>query len=504
MINGDNFVNLTQELASAGTLPAIRFNPNCSLADDVARLVQLCDCESDNPADFVKCFFGCQEGSEKAVYDNMVNIGTTLAAKLQETLSTLRGVKAIVSDLAPKITAAENSILAQDPFASVHLGKTDVAIEFDQMPWDDINLVGSEVSIFDYANSVLNNNSQQSNLQQIGLYGARLPLTREREGEEFYSIALPDETYTALYNALVQALPDMVPDDVARALKTVLDRDTAVRLLTYLRRISLETNNVADNCVAMLKCIRIFRPMLSVLVRSIDGLDETTRSQIVSNVTVIEKYLFFCAYVLLHYRRTTFENALVLQNRMINPDNLEDFVSKNGSMLMITHHLNYFFAKLPIPMMGITTDAILSKATALDEKIKNDNFNIGVRLKMIQNEARRSAYKLIFGNYLAGNKTFDGGRNMQDVIKHAAERYVATDMVVEDAVYDFVICKLNFQDQMLQTVYKALGIKLAEQLAATTEITENDAKVLEVQVCLDIILDFVIKNFVENLVPQQA
>ena len=497
-----SFANMVATYAANKPIPNIRFLGNTNFANLIGHLVQTLDCEGDTPADYINCFYAAKEAGNVPAFQEFQDAASAFADKLGGCMTALRDIHDTVTLLTPKVKQVQDQIIAADPFAATHLGKTDYKCDYEKMPWDDMLLVGSYGAVMAVVSNILDNDQIDPPTHLlIGNLLRKLPFGGTDEAT-YHDISLPDEVSASLCKKLQTALPELLAEDICRALITVTSKEHFLRMIDLIKERALEQSDEANTCLLFLKAIRVFRPMLRALVQSYEDLSEDTQVKINENIKLIEEYLFFCAYYLAYARLVVFKDILLLQNKMINPDNWEEYEQKGGTDQALCHHVTLFY-KSGIPGKGINMSEVLDKMVAVQERMKKDTTNIAMRLKMITNSALSSAISSVLSNYLTTTIEKADGEAVEvgtdKILSIKADGYVAKDMTIEDALYDFLINNVN-QCGLVKTIYTRLGVKFTQQLVGSSEITENDTKILQAEVISELVAEFLVKNFIQKTV----
>lgn len=498
MINMTTFLELLIKFENNKTLPNVSFKHNTSLYPATLKLIGNNQVFSSMYNTKMILEELIEEFSKKQItsvesFELFDNLSKVFVDKLSAAINSIDGIKETVIHLSKDINDRINVILTKDPFASVHLNKTELNETFEEIQWDKYNVMGTDEIIINVMHEGLNiRTSSEANNSAFEL-GLRKLAVNEIP---FKSIDLPKEKYDECIDILNNAITELPIEEVRDVFKIITNEVRANRFKYNVLQYGKTPYDI-KTILFYLNRIDELHKVYKTIRQNQDKLDfsNTTLEVINYNFNILANYMAVMAYGIIYSRRVVLKDALVLQEQLINPDNITEFKAKNGNNLMIAHHLNYLFKDGIIPNRGITVDAIISMNDNIKKQVSANNRNIDLRLKVIKNAAIKSSFISIVDKYFKETIQTGTQSNMtlpNEFIQNMGGLLVTQNMVLEDVLYDTII-NLFYKHTLVDIIYNKLGIEYIKLLSIKSAIDSKDLLISETHVFTELMCDFLFK-----------
>lgn len=427
-------------------------------------------------------------------FETLDGIVESLTGKLKTTTDTINNIKDQVTILSKDINDRVESYISRDPFASLHYGKTSSDVEYDKIEWAIYKSLGTDINIKTQVHQLLNvsvDTNVTHNLFSLAI--SKLV----NKSTDYQDIDLPKNVNDEIIEQLNNYLDDVLLDDIKDVVNMVTKSTRTNRLRNNIITHSKQLTTVKTILFYLSTIDKMYKVISAIQSGTLD-LSKSARNRVAKNCETLQKYMLIMAYGIMFNRTEFFSNALILPEKYINPDNLDEFVAQDGDNQMIAHHL-FYLHKDGIPSKGISGSSIISMSKNIKNMVLKETRNVDTRLKLIKHDATREAFKYVVSEYIKKEQE-DGqeliNKNSNELIKSMCETIIVQDRVVEDAVYE-VIVGLFYKNTFVETIYKRLGKEYLELLTNKSDINDEDILFSEVSVFVDLLCDFMC-NFVEK------
>lgn len=491
--------------ATHGTLD-IRFNKNSDLAVIVEKIKLLSGVDFTGltpetaPAKFAAAFHDglekLDEGSKKILSDCI----HLFADRIKTSLDLLKTIGDTAMTLETEIERDRNTYLSVHPYPSIHLKRQAEDLGITYMPWDDINIIGSEHSIVEKFHAKDNINDAASRVT-MNIVRNKLPMVVDQNC--FGDLKLTEDSYNKCLEALNSLFSQRAGvTDVPAVLATITSANASKNFARQITNIAdTVSGHDADNCVELLAIIRNYGPVVEGLKQGIIELSDEHQTILEKNLETMMTYLEYAAYYIHVCRRSIYADTIMLPNEMINKDAQDDFISKGGTMLMVYHHRYYVYQDSKIPNAGISASSVLDRADQIVQRVTEDVRNIDTRIAAISNEAKRTSFRSVVERYAvkAIQNDPEHGAHFADY-KHLLDKYATTYVSIgaslTDCLYGFIIDH-QYRDTFASVLYEQLGAAYTRNLKAATELTEEDTNLIETGVFSSLVSQFLVEKFVK-------
>jgi len=503
MIDFNNFTDLLVEKERSSDLLKIGPKPSTSIQVAIDKLVGF---GSFYPAMYSKAMVTKDLMAEfnDAQYDSLTYgnsfetfdaVAKVIVEKLKNTNNVINDIKDEVSRLKELIDKQIETLLASDPFTALHYGKETSSVEYDSIDWKPYSVVGSDKQIINNVHTKLNIRS--SDIQSLNLISLSVRKLVE-SSNNFSSVDLPTETITEVLTQINTELDDMLLDDIRDVFKIITDMPRFNRFRSNIVMNSKKPSDISS-VLFFLEMVKKVYLVMNILNSSVIDLSKTAKETIANNCKILDDYLLCIGYILVFNRRIVFNETLVLPGKLINPDNKEEYLAQNGDNQMIAHHLAYLYEDGIIPVKGIMLSSVITMAPKIKERVRKEAANTAVRIKLIKNDATRTAVKNIFDKYLKQELASDRTialTNPNKFINNHIESIITQNKLIEDVLYELIV-SLFYKNTFVEVLYKRLGNEYIKLLSNKTDINNDDVLISEINVYTDLICDFLFK-FVEK------
>lgn len=428
-------------------------------------------------------------------FKELSEISEGFVLKIRSSIDVLNTVKSVATSLESEINSTYKNIAQRSSLLSKVEDEHPNDGTFSKIDWNDCLLVGAESNIISKVHQDFKFN--ENNPSRI--YFNRLRMGIGSIGT-IKDITIDLETNEKIIAQIEANVKDIMVDDIRKAMQIITKPYRFSPLAGKLANAFEMKGKVSDNAIDLMWYMRILIPVLDYVDSgAIEDLSGATMSTVKDNIKVIDELLKLCAYFVITVRRDIVKSAILLDNKMVNPDNMKDFKSKDGKISDIVNHLNYMYKGGTIPFAGIPTDSIIAMRDKFSERADKDVAQLAVKVKYEKNRALKSAMQTVLRNYLKENNEEVKYRySTESLIHKISEQQIINDPPVIDSLYNFVI-DTQYPDTFVKKLMNNLGNAYVQRLANNTDISEGDTQLVEASVYTDMVVSFIIDNFLINL-----
>ena len=425
----------------------------------------------------------------------MDQLAATFAGTISKSVADLKNMKVMVDDITKRIIVMRDGSLAADPFMSARTGNTELATEFLQIPWNNVLVLGTESMIVDFVHQANEIKSSDTSLNLVDIVARKTLVTNQANGIK--DIIFAPEKQTEISTVLTSALPKVSKKELDTILTILTNQGAAARWVRDVCSGAVQSTGFAFVAARFLTDIPAFSQVINAFNKNIITLSEQTRTDLAANIDKVQSVVNLMAYTVINTRYKLSAEALLLQNKMINPDTYVEYTSQGGTQLEIAHHLSINDFQDKLPTFGIPGKVILERVARYRKEISEESLNDQMRIQASTNFATRKAFEHVLDEYLKtyirSNELQIGYENGSLIALHASDM-VALNLTIEDAVWNClirVLCVHTFTE----ILWKALGVAYVKALAANESINETDKLVIDSGVYAELVVDFLLKKF---------
>ena len=486
-VNSSCTLNEALNTLSYGT--AVINEPGMSKRNEISKYIDMFDAAQQD------------DSFSKDAFSMLDQIADIITDKILETKGELSSIKGSVEALTKSITVHKDDILARDPWTSKYLNKTTFSNDYNVVPWENLESFGSKRYITEVANSTADTNKNEINIITLGRLKKRLPFTRKVNAEVYASIDMPPLKREEITTIVNNSVADMILADIEKVINVLTDPKAANTYMRSITSLSESPNNTAKATITYLYDLKLFSEVIECL-NSIGSsvLSDSSVSDLNTNIKYIKSYLTYMAYATTFNRETIYETALLLPNKMINPDNYNKFETDGGTQLSISHYLHVRYPKdRVLPIRGIGAGSILQSIKEVDKLISAEQLDITMKLRRKTISADKSSFTSVVSKFI--NELIEDDSNCKidklnadRIIKNLSTDVALSDIALEDILYKFIINNV-YKNQFIYSVYQRLGNVYANHFKNVSEISTEDLALLGSSVFTELVVDFMKDRF---------
>ncbi len=490
-----------------GHIPTLAFNDNNSLTSIVQKLTLIGSTvdyttltPETAPTKLAQSFEYAFEHLDDKSLNEINSMITTFSDRIRSGVQLLTGVGDTAEALASQIEKQRDTLLALNPYPAIHLKRNESDLDYTLMPWDDTLLLGGEQFLIDKLHSARKIESPISNIT-VQVVRNKLPFVVDQNA--ITDLKLSEEAYNSVLSTLTSLYKSRAGvTDIPGVLLALIKGTTAQEFGKQITTLTDNgINNTADACVKLLAIIRNASPILECVRQGVISLSDEHNEALEKNAETLWSYLEFAGYYITVCRRTTYAEAIMLPNGMINGDVKDEFISAGGSMLMVYHHQQYVF-KEGIPNVGISYRSVLDQASNILSRVTEDTRNIDTRITAIDNDIRRKSFMHVMSQYALKTIEEDPDKGQKfkpydHLLQRYSTAYVTNNVGLVDCIYGFILNQ-QYSDTFTSLIYYALGSAYTRNLKANVELTNEDVNLIEVGVFSSLVAEFCADMFVKH------
>lgn len=445
----------------------------CSTEDDVLtaleELEQL-DADQLNNANYTR---GWRELSDKLAKDMAICIGN-----LKETQSE-------VDKLALRYSFFRASAISMDPILDNTVSnKEDVVHHMKQIDWKELEGIDEYVVKSEVAGRVGKTAEEELSNEDYAYLLNQLAFANKYNEVNFTEMSLSDEAYGRIYTQLRQNT-SLNDTQIAQVLNTVCDFDK-FKCVAANRFCAEFLNGEGSHINKALDMVYVWSRAIPILSsQELLDVSNSTMSNIMQRVNVVNAIVDLLAYGCVNYRRSVWKDALLVNGPQINADNLADFTDVGGTINDIVKYHNYYFDGIPVPSNGISTEklfnGIKSVEDQIDKEIEDKKLDVQKKLRNVES----SAFLTTANEWMNNNPqyfvkmTYDEKQKFIRMID-------GTGTSVEDKFYQLIMNTVYAGSETYQ-LFNELNRAYAEHIDNYKNLSSEDVENLNCQVYAKII-----------------
>lgn len=486
---------LIREYASNHKLPEIGFKLNSSMHDISQSFFSAL---IDNEGAALESFDGMGESAiGKEAIAELDMVADKMAAKINGALSEIRAVTEESRTLIQNADELFKKMAAKDPVMNKFFNMENEKIEFKFHNWDALLSYCSESSLVFQVNSGYSmENANTINLDSIAYHVNQLPFVAAGDNSKFSTLAESKE-----FNAWL----DTLQCDKAQEMGQILthERDgkrflsSIIHVLNPVRG-SVHNANL-DVVGSFFSYFEAFGKIRDGLTEDLSGFGSKEYEQLQDNMMHVQKYLDLLAYLTIGQRRTVYQDAYILPNGKLNPDNHEARMEAGISDTSVNNNMKYYEEILGhVPSGGVSVERLKQEAEGIDkhvtEQLASARFDSESRTKHYRADAMRVFLQSKIVE--ARQKNIRGWNETQlnALLKQGLDQFIVGQKTDIDMVTDFLM-GMYHPYQMSERLYKSFKEAYLKALPDYGQITNTDLKMIETKVIAKTVADFVKKAF---------
>lgn len=487
---------LISELANKNQLPEIGFKLNTSM-HDISLSFFSAMVDNENGA-ALESFDGMTETAiGKDAIAELDMVADKMAAKINSALGEIREVTRMSNELIQNADVLFKKIASKDPVMNKFLNMENETIEFKFHNWDALLSYCSESSLVFQVNSGYSmENANAINLDSIAYHVNQLPFVAAGDNSKFTTIAESKD-----FNAWLDTLQCNKVQEMGRILTNERDGkrflSSIIHVLNPVRGTVHNAN--LDVVGSFFDYFEAFGKIRDGLTEDISGFGSKEYEQLQDNMMHVQKYLDLLAYLTIAQRRTIYQDAYILPNGKLNPDNHDARMEAGLSDVSVNNNIKYYEEILGhVPSGGVSVERLKQEAEGIDkhvtEQLASAKFDSENRMKHYRADALRSFLQEKVVD--ARQKNIRGWNETQinALLKQGIDQFVVGQKTDIDMVTDFLM-GLYHPYQMSERLYKAFKSAYLKALPDYGQITNTDLKMIESKVIAKTVAEFAKKAF---------
>ena len=425
-------------------------------------------------------------------------VANKLTERISNSLSTLHGMKRIVSTLATEANKRKDKLLTSDPITSKYLNKKNNAvISFNTVPWEHLSVVDNEAGILDYATEVLGFNPSENTYMATRIYSGKLPLYHT--DKLYVDSPITSVEAKIRFSQQLQSVINLDKQHIDNAVDVICDKNKFTNIAKNISRIMTDTVSI-ENVIYALSFVKIFGSIVKEYSKQNLLLSDKSIANLNNNISIVNEYVRGAAFYAEQHRRTTFANTLIFANRLVNGDNWDEYLENGGTKLDLEHHIQVMYGKFPIGNTGITINEVLDKRETVKNFIQLNDTQIQNTLTKKINEYTKAALESVVGSYFVNDAQMNKivyDKNLADRISFHADNMLANKTSYEETIYS-ILFDIKYRDGFTKELYDKLELAFKDTVCSKKDVDVDDIAVAKAKVISDIVNDFMVKNFIKN------
>lgn len=486
---------LIREYAEKNQLPEIGFKLNSSM-HDISQSFFSAMVDHEDAA--LESFDGMQDTAiGKDALTELDQVAEKMATKINSALGEIRAVTEESRALIQDADGLFKKLASKDPVMNKFLNMENAKIEFKFHNWDALLSYCTESSLVFQVNSAFSmENANSINLDSIAYHVNQLPFIAAGDKSVYTTLADSKE-----FNAWL----DTLQCDKAQEMGQILTHEREGKrflgsVVHVLNPIMGSVHNASLDVVgSFFGYFEAFGKIRDGLTEEISGFGAVEYEQLQNNMMHVQKYLDLLAYLTIGQRRTIYQDAYILPNGELNPDNHEARMEAGISDTSVNNNMKYYEEILGhVPSGGVSVERLKQEAENIDkhvtEQLASAKFDSEARMKHYRADALRSFLQTKVVD--ARQKNIRGWNEVQiqALLKQGLDQFIVGQKTDIDMVTDFLM-GLYHPYQMSERLYKAFKQAYLKALPDYGQVTNTDLKMIETKVIAKTVADFVKKAF---------
>ena len=486
---------LIREYAEKNQLPEIGFKLNSSMHDISQSFFSAM---VDHEGAALESFDGMQETPiGKDAIMELDLIAEKMANKINSALGEIRAVTEESRALIQDADGLFKQIAAKDPVMNKFLNMENEKIDFKFHNWDALLPYCSESSLVFQVNSAYSmDNASAINLDSIPFHVNQLPFIAAGDKSVYNSLAECKE-----FNAWL----DTLQCDKAQEMGQILTNEREGKrflgsVIHVLNPVMGSVYNASLDVVgSFFGYFEAFGKIRDGLTEEISGFGAKEYEQLQDNMMHVQKYLDLLAYLTIGQRRTIYQDAYILPNGKLNPDNHEARMEAGISDTSVNNNMKYYEEILGhVPSGGVSVERLKQEMDSIDkrvtEQLASAKFDSEARMKHYRADAMRTFLQTKIVEARQKNIRGWNETQLQALLKQGLDQFIVGQKTDIDMVTDFLM-GLYHPYQMSERLYKAFKQAYLKSLPDYGQVTNTDLKMIETKVIAKTVADFAKKAF---------
>ena len=497
LILSDKTKSLIADYLKEKPLPVIGFKSNSSMNDIAQSFFSITVGNDESIGSALESFEDLEELSfGHDALAELNQIAEKMATKINGALSEIREVGRETDSVLQCSAELFKKIAASDPVMNKFLKLETEKIEFPVMCWQKLNDYSAESSLILAVNSAANIlKPDLIDLASIRFHVNQLPFVSSSKKAEYTTIK-ESKDFTSFLTTVKAAKATEFEQIL---LNEARGKQFLSEIVQFICPVHGSVASASlDITTKMLDYIQAFGMIRDTLREDVSGFGSKEYDKLQQNMQHIEAYLDLLAYVVIGQRRTLYQDAYILPNGYVNPDNEEAFVSSGLTTVQLNNCAKYYKKILQrFPGDGLSVERIKGETATVDQYI-NDQF---ASAKFDADSQTRRFQADALTNILTGkvvearDKGIRGFNENQvfSILKNEMDLFITGAKTEYDATNDFLM-SMYHPFQMSERLYKAFK-EAYRTLPDSGKITNTDLKMIETKVIAKTVTEFCKKAF---------
>ena len=487
--------SLIEEYANKNQLPEIGFKLSSSMHDISQSFLSAM---IDNEGAALESFDGMESTSiGKDAISELDLVADKMAAKINSALGEIRAVTEESRTLIQNADELFKKIASKDPVMNKFLNMENEKIEFKFHNWDALLSYCNESSLVFQVNSAYSmNNANTINLDSIPYHVNQLPFVAAADDSKYTTLAESKD-----FNSWLETIQANKAVEMG---KILTDEKEGKRFLGsiihVLNPVRGNVQNASLDVVgSFFEYFEAFGKIRDGLTEEISGFGTKEYERLQDNMMYVQSYLDILAYLAIGQRRVLYQDAYILPNGELNPDNHDARMEANLSDTSVNNSIKYYEEILGhVPSGGVSVERLKQEAENIDKHVTDQlasaRFDAESRTKHYRADAMRSFLQVKIAEARQKNIRGWNENQINGLLKQGLDQFIVGQKTDIDMVTDFLM-GLYYPYQMSERLYKAFKQAYLKALPDYGQITNTDLKMIETKVIAKTVAEFAKQAF---------
>ena len=488
------------DCAKNNSLPGVMFTSNGDMRGSLGRLADLAFGKSSMDETQI---LGSVESFNRVISNEanarhcaiFRNVPAIMGNKLKDGITELRKTHRLVSKMCSVLQERINARYSGDAVLAQLTGANS-PLTLPVIDWKVFNII-DERSVrtnIHVANDRDINEKVTPTL--LSIIVNKLPYSSPYRTATVEKIVVDDNKMNKIVDALHNRLPNIDHSHLVGILRNIFDlTETSMRGMANRASMLASGKSITDLVkFATLACEYV--QVIDQLKPELLDLSNQTMAEYSKHADVYMQYAETLLYIASYWRNDVWKESVLLPGGFVNGDVYGEYSEKGGTMNDIVRFKNYMYAKIPIPLKGVKSEAIMSSVQSIKESISTIVTNKTRELTEEKKRIERDCFIAVATEYFNGNKDKLDPRfaYRNNISGYAAAVFDASaHLPVETRFYKLLMGGYHIND-MVSTLYGRLETAYTASSEKLGSIDNEDKLRIETAVYADMVVQYLIDS----------
>lgn len=425
-------------------------------------------------------------------YEVLDSIARTMADRISVCREYIKEIQSVASTLKQNIDTEYNARMKREGVGVVHLNLVSEKGTYPVLNWKGMDKLAPSKFIISELHDLAKIDSDVVTRTNVGPIYNILTNTLPAKLKGFNKIELsPDDLTT--WKEYIKSKTDLTDTEISNYIRIITQPNRAKTFCQKQIGLLKRNTDCGDAIVDGLNSISDFVKLNDVINKGA----LPNRDKALSNLKIVMYYLNPTVYFLIMARNIICKDALLLDNKMINGDNVSSMEGAGITETDITTYLYYMQSSPKLPFTGIGLPTIIAFKPKLSERRKKDQTKSELQIKFKTNQIKRSVVKQVLSAYTKDQIASENRNpeiNIKAKINRVCDEILLGDVNISDVLFKFIL-DLSKDHEFTAILYKRLGASYMRLLTEKKSIDSEDVLIAETGVFTKLVVEFILGTF---------